>query len=523
MDFQSIVNNFNTTPFLFIGSGLSRRYYNLPDWTGLLKIFVTRLSNDEFAFEKYMNLTDSMAGGDQLAAVAGLIKKEYDARWFDDPSFRIVNDEFRHFIQKGHSPFKVELAQYIKENSKIDSNFTEEIESFKKLSERSISGFLTTNYDLFLESMTGYSSFIGQEELIFSSMNGWAEIYKIHGCINNPNSIVITDDDYRFFREHCPYLAAKLMTIFMENPIIFIGYSINDSNIRLILNEIGKCLSSDNLKKLQNRFIYIQREKGQQELQLFEHSVNIGEHLIHMTGVKTDNFNAIYKALTEKKAALPMRMLRIFKESFYAYATSNTPNKYLRIGHIDDKNIKDDNLIIGIGRPSDFSINGLYGITREQWFYNIILNNLPFSPDELLGAYQVIKSRGAIPLNKLLASSVNKYPQCMNDRYTSIDKIVSKTVRLNRNKRRIPDKSISGILKNRNQNDQQQREISLYDMIHLKETQIDINELETFLQKTLNDKEFIDGLTATYKTSLFQLISIYDYIKYSKLVTKNNV
>lgn len=42
---------------------------------------------------------------------------------------------------------------------------------------------------------------------------------------------MINKEDYLRFQEKSAYLAAKLMTIFMEYPIIFLRYSINDSNI----------------------------------------------------------------------------------------------------------------------------------------------------------------------------------------------------------------------------------------------------------------------------------------------------
>ena len=66
-------------------------------------------------------------------------------------------------------------------------------------------------------------------------MQGIAEIYKIHGSVQNPESIVINKADYQKFYDKGKYLAAKLMTIFMEYPIIFIGYSISDSDIQAIL------------------------------------------------------------------------------------------------------------------------------------------------------------------------------------------------------------------------------------------------------------------------------------------------
>lgn len=76
MDLSSLVKDFSTTPFLFVGSGFSRRYYGLPDWKGLLQIFVQRMSNDEFAFNKYISraegLINSGKEGILLAVTAGL-------------------------------------------------------------------------------------------------------------------------------------------------------------------------------------------------------------------------------------------------------------------------------------------------------------------------------------------------------------------------------------------------------------------------------------------------------------------
>lgn len=88
-----------------------------------------------------------------------------------------------------------------------------------------------------------YKVYTGQEELIFSPLQEVAEIFKIHGSVNKPSSIVITGEDYDYFNRNCAYLAAKLITIFMEYPIIFIGYSISGPNIRTILQAMVICLS----------------------------------------------------------------------------------------------------------------------------------------------------------------------------------------------------------------------------------------------------------------------------------------
>ena len=153
MSLKNIVRNFPATPFLFIGSGMSRRYLNLPSWDELLRIFASHLSNDPYSYEFYRQQAQSMdhpAG--LLPTVASLIQADFDKKWFSDPSFRSCEESYRSQIQNGASPFKAEIASYLARNSIQQTQFSNEIDAFCDLTKKSISGIITTNYDLFLFS-----------------------------------------------------------------------------------------------------------------------------------------------------------------------------------------------------------------------------------------------------------------------------------------------------------------------------------------------------------------------------------
>ena len=116
MTIQDVVARFNTTPFLFAGSGITRRYYRLPDWVGLLTYFARLLKKDEFAFRAYESrIPAGTKQEDRLPVVASLIEQDFNLAWFNNvPGLRSGIDGVTTAVAEGTSPFKAEIAAYLK-------------------------------------------------------------------------------------------------------------------------------------------------------------------------------------------------------------------------------------------------------------------------------------------------------------------------------------------------------------------------------------------------------------------------
>lgn len=518
MNIQDLVEKFNTTPFLFLGSGMTRRYYDLPDWKGLLDYFAREIKNDDFTYSAYENRALKMETPvGLLPKVAELIQTDYDEKWFNDTTIRTVDEDSMERIKNGLSPFKAEIASYIKRNCRMVEKYKIEIEMLSKLSEKNIAGVITTNYDTFIEdNFVGYTKFVGQKQLIFSAIQGIAEIFKIHGSVEQPESLIINERDYLDFDKKSSYLAAKLMTIFMEYPIIFMGYSISDANIQKIIKSIIECLDTEQIKLLEDRFIFVEYQPGKVEIEVSPYIIMVDDKPLSMKRIVVEDFKLIYKALEGKKSKLPVRILRKFKQELYNFTVTNMPTANIRVASIEDDRVQDEELVMAIGRYSDYGLRGLHGLKADEWYRNIVIEDMEFSADDLLQfAFEdlIRQNSGRLPVNKYLSEATGDYPTCIElAKKQDFNNIISATIKKNRN-RLGTYKSVRQIWENEKLSLDKATNL----IAHLPEENIDVIELEAILKEIFEDNvNVLQNSKPAIRTNVRRLIMIYDYLKWGK-------
>jgi hypothetical protein len=181
-----------------------------------------------------------------------------------------------------------------------DPLLKKELESLRKIKPHAI---ITTNYDQFIELLfPEYQPVIGQQ-IIRGSAFSVGELFKIHGCVSSPESLVFTQTDYDDFIKRKKYLSAKLLTYFSEHPLLFLGYSAADPNIRGILSDIDEALPVTG-GVISNVFLAEWRPNiAASEYPSREKLIAIeGSRSVRINGMETSDFRWIFDALGSQQA-----------------------------------------------------------------------------------------------------------------------------------------------------------------------------------------------------------------------------
>jgi hypothetical protein len=364
-------------PFLFLGSGFSRHYINTPDWRGILEMFAPKHINQYF----------SVLNTDNLPTIATHIAKDLTNDFWNLPETDETKKKYADDIKDQSILLKIKIADYLKTKSleEFPSQYADEIAVLQKLC---IDGIITTNWDDTAERMfPKFTPYIGQQELIFAPTFNIGEIYKIHGCLREPSSMVLTESDYNDYNEKNAYLAAKLITIFIEHPIIFMGYSISDINIMDLLRSLVCCMDKKNLDKLRDNLIFVDWQISDKEVFIIDsHSISLNNDIVlPVTRIETNSYLRVFECLSKYERTIPANLLREYKKQFYNIIVSEKPEKHLYVlpGEKIDQN-SNIQVVYGFGAVSKYkSAVGYTGLKAINILEDII-------DDKDLDAVQVL-------------------------------------------------------------------------------------------------------------------------------------
>ena len=401
-EFYESLDEFASSPFLFIGSGFSRRYVNAEDWEGLLRKYAGEIST---AFEKYR----SLAGGD-WPRVGKFLAQDYHGYWFDSPEKENERKLHLQDMVDYSSPLKVSISMHLERlsHAEISGELMEEIENFKTAK---VNGIITTNYDLLCERIfPQFKVYKSQGELIFSPLQEVGEIYKIHGCCTEPNTLIITEDDYRDFNEKNAYLAAKLLTVFLEHPTIFLGYSISDKNVRSILSSVIRCLNQSQVNELSERLFFVQYVEGLKSEPLIDkYEFEIGGAILPLTRIRVNGYSEIIEVLNRLTQKFPAALLRKIKEHIYELVNTNDPTEKIAVVDFNtDTDLDKVDVVIGVG-ISGKKEKSYETFSRFDVAEDILFDNKGFDNSELISKTlpKLVKATTWIPVNKYYKT----YPQ----------------------------------------------------------------------------------------------------------------
>lgn len=85
---------------------------------------------------------------------------------------------------------------------------------------------------------------IVSEERLPISTHEKTKLIKLHGDFNHPERMLITENDYDTFIEKNKILSTYISNLFITKTLLLVGYSFEDSDIRILWKIIGSRLGN---------------------------------------------------------------------------------------------------------------------------------------------------------------------------------------------------------------------------------------------------------------------------------------
>lgn len=531
-ELENRISSFQQLPYLFVGTGFSMRYSHAPSWNELL-FGIWRMVNPDKKERDFNKLKQkiemeiylenpSFNAEEQKYFVnpilATKIEKQFNDRYYSEDGFDMAifrEEENDDIINNHYNPFKYLVAKQTGQ-MKLDK----QLPTYRELpfliqNQNKFAGIITTNYDELLEDIfREFSVLIGQDSLLVANSLNIFEIFKIHGCCSKPDSIILTESDYNNFNRKLKYLSAKLLTIFVEHPIIFIGYGLGDVNIRKIFSEIAECLTGEQLERIKDNFIFISPAFGEKE-SFNKNTLTWGSHSIIINEFILEDYSLVYQALSKIQSSMPIKLVRKLQDMVCNFVYSTEIQNDILFGDINSPDLDDGKAAIYFGKADTVRQIGFRYFSIDEILEDVLYNNKPYLINVQLieQTFKNIRSSAGTTLlpiykyAKALGYPIDKIPANYNivNGYNDPDIRPTASDKRNYIKKGVTFSRISDIEKcYPNHIPKQVANIKEFAEV------ISTAELEEYLKKYYHTEIY-----QRYKSLFRKLIALYDFKKYS--------
>lgn len=515
----------NEFPVVFIGSGISKRLLdNFPDWPSLLEEFWNKANLKNFYGElnnarsriqaEFPSYNEKEVDHEAYIQVGATLEDEFN-RQFNSGQISIENFSQQDSFKTKISPFKKAIANRFN-NYSIKQSVESEYKSFVKMLLKT-QIILTTNYDTFIEDSYNKSGiheitkYVGQRGF-FGETFDYAELYKLHGCSSSPEDIILTKADYNRFERNSVLITAKIISMMLTSPIIFMGYSLTDVNMRRIISDFTRSLNDSEVEMLEERLILVEWLEGEQEL--IEEVLTDRDLGCKLKVIKTDNFGLVFDKISKVDQGVAPSEVRkyqhVIKKLIVDSGRKGSLNTLLVApGQLEEieKRIGDGKLIVALGDSTYiFQMPDLL-----SYVYNYFYEDEPLHTDIALRfiASQIANSR--IPFLKYVKDvDIDKTNLHAFDKdkikhriatYTNVS-VCIKSINASY---KIKSGSLKEILE-LNYKQEKELEIISYNALTL-----DPDELNLYIKEKLN--QFMEEGARSLPTSFRRMLMIFDFIK----------
>ena len=247
---------------IFVGAGVSRNVEGMPSWKQLIQEMAKSIS-----YTKCETCSKKTA------------RCKYRCKFKDDFS----PDEYLKIPQHVYNHDRKLYNKILRANIKavnVDAPLSTAI------LEMNPAHIITTNYDKLIECSKSelkdnYELIVYDKDLLQTQKNQY--IIKMHGDITDIKTIVLKESDYLEYSQKHILIEMFVKSLLTDHTILFLGYSLNDYNIKLIISWINYIRAQNMALDSTTKFAYIafdSEQINQKDILYFENN-NIGVINLH--------------------------------------------------------------------------------------------------------------------------------------------------------------------------------------------------------------------------------------------------